>query len=80
MIACPCCHHLTLAEADCFEICPVCFWEDDGQNETDADEKRRGPNGGFSLTQARRNYRTIGASDARFLTDVRLPRPDEIPD
>lgn len=31
---CPCCGFLTLDERGTFEICPVCFWEDDGQEAT----------------------------------------------
>lgn len=27
--ACPCCGCLTLAERGAYDICPVCFWEDD---------------------------------------------------
>jgi hypothetical protein len=38
-----------------FEICPVCFWEDDGQDDPDADVVLGGPNGQLSLTQARNN-------------------------
>ncbi|MFF1770133.1 CPCC family cysteine-rich protein [Streptomyces sp. NPDC058249] len=29
---CPCCGFLTLDERGSYEICPVCFWEDDGQD------------------------------------------------
>lgn len=28
-----------------YEICPVCFWEDDGQGDQDADAVPRGPPG-----------------------------------
>ena len=50
---CPCCGHLTLNERASFEICEVCDWEDDGQDDADADIVRGGPNGGLSLTAAR---------------------------
>ncbi|MDB5675027.1 MAG: hypothetical protein JWM65_2009 [Sphingomonas bacterium] len=80
MNACPCCRNLTLRDGYDFEVCPVCFWEEDGQGDADADEIRGGPNGALSLTQARQNYRKIGACDTRFLTNVRSPQPDEIPD
>jgi Cysteine-rich CPCC len=30
---CPCCGCLTLDDRRRFEICSVCFWEDDGQDE-----------------------------------------------
>ncbi|MFI8189745.1 CPCC family cysteine-rich protein [Streptomyces sp. NPDC085946] len=29
---CPCCGFLALGERSTFEICSVCFWEDDGQD------------------------------------------------
>jgi len=77
---CPCCGNLTLGERGGFDICPVCFWEDDGQDDPHADEVWGGPNGGLSLTEARTNYRRIGASDERALRHVRPPRPDEIPE
>jgi hypothetical protein len=59
-------------------MCPVCWWEDDGQDDHDADEVRGGPNGEFSLTQARQNYRQFGTYDTRFISSVRKPRPDEL--
>lgn len=74
---CPCCHRLTLDERGGFEVCPVCFWEDDGQDDHDADMVRGGPNRALSLTQARANYLRVGASDERSLPHVRPPRPEE---
>ena len=77
---CPCCGCKTLGERGGYEICPVCFWEDDGQDDHDADVVHGGPNGRLSLTQARANYRRLGACEERFVKDVRPPRPDELPD
>jgi hypothetical protein len=42
-LRCPSCGCRTLGERDGFEICPVCFWEDDGQDDHDADVVRGGP-------------------------------------
>jgi hypothetical protein len=75
---CPCCNYLTLCGRAGFEICPVCFWEDDGQDDHDADDVRGGPNGTLSLTKARMNYREYGASELRRLPNVRKSRPEEI--
>lgn len=75
---CPCCGYLTLCGRAGYEICPVCFWEDDGQDSHDADEVRGGPNGSLSLTQARQNFREFGASDRKSLGRVRKPKPEEI--
>jgi hypothetical protein len=75
---CPCCLHLTLHERGGFEVCPVCFWEDDGQDDVNADEVRGGPNGSLSLTAARGNFRQFGAADADDLHLVRAPIEAEI--
>lgn len=58
-------------------MCPVCWWEDDGHDDADPDVVRGGPNGDLSLARARGNYREVGASDPRFVTNVRKPTPDE---
>ncbi len=77
MTNCPCCNARTLPAGGDFEICPVCYWEDDGQGDEDADEVRGGPNGELSLTAARENYAKFGASDRRFLALVREPLEEE---
>ena len=59
--ACPCCGYLTLPKLGDDEICPVCFWHDDGQDDPRADEVWGGPNYSLSLTQARANFARIGA-------------------
>jgi hypothetical protein len=76
---CPCCGYLTLDERGHHDICPVCFWEDDGQDEHDARIVRGGPNGNLSLSQARRNFADFGANRERDLPHVRDPRPEEHP-
>ena len=77
--ACPCCGFLTLRERGRFEICPVCSWEDDGQDDADASVVRGGPNGSLSLEDARKNFRQFGACDERSTGSVRTPSDDEIP-
>lgn len=79
MFACPCCFHRTIERPASFEICPICSWEDDGQGEADADVVRGGPNKDFSLTAARINYWTLGASDPDAVGGVRPPHLEEIP-
>jgi len=78
-VRCPCCASRTLRERGVDDICQVCWWHDDGQDDVDADEVRGGPNGNISLTQARASYREIGASDPRFVGHVRRPTPSEAP-
>jgi hypothetical protein len=75
---CPCCKYKTLHERGGFGICPVCWWEDDGQDEYDAEEVRGGPNGMLSLRQAQENFKKFGASDKPFVVRARKPLPDEL--
>lgn len=79
-LRCPCCGYKTLDERGTFDICAVCFWEDDGQDEDDADDVWGGPNGEISLTEGRSNYKEFGASREKYLSHVRLPRSDELLD
>ena len=82
-IKCPCCGNYYVV-ADFYderyigEICPICYWQYDvvGQEkETIA----IGPNK-VSLIEARENYKNFGASEARFIENVRKPTMDELPD
>lgn len=73
---CPCCGYRTLHEGPGdYDLCPVCFWEDAG------DQLRwpmlaDGPNG-ISLIEAQRNFVEIGACHADSLGQVRKPKPGE---
>lgn len=53
---CPCCGYRTLDELGHFDICDICWWEDDGQTDADADKVYGGPNEDLSLTKARANF------------------------
>ena len=77
--ACPCCGFLTLDARGEHEICQVCFWEDDGQDDHDATVVRGGPNKDLSLTRARNNFAAFGASAERHLGHVRPPHDEEHP-
>ncbi len=79
MEPCPCCGYLTLNERGVWDICQVCYWEDDGQDDHNADMVLGGPNGVLSLTQARVNFRACGACEERYLVHVRPPRSEELP-
>jgi methylenetetrahydrofolate reductase (NADPH) len=78
-LPCPCCYCLTLSERGSFEICPVCFLEDDGQDDQDAAVARGGPNGTMSLVDGRANFRAFGACDKPALSHVRRPYAHELP-
>lgn len=54
---CPCCNYPTLLGRISYEICGLCDWEDDGQDDDDMDEVAGGPNSNYSLTEARRNFK-----------------------
>jgi methylenetetrahydrofolate reductase (NADPH) len=78
-LRCPCCQCKTLGVRGAYEICAVCFWEDDDQDDYDADVVRGGPNGSLSLTEGRANYRAFRASREEDLPHVREPYPHELP-
>ena len=75
---CPCCGYPTINGRGHYEICPLCFWEDDGQDDEDRaphrihatpNEVAEGPNHDYSLTEARENF-------ARYMT---MYRPTDEP-
>jgi len=77
MFACPCCGFLTLPTRTDWDLCPVCFWEDDPSQA--ADESDPAGANGLSLQDARTNYALIGAIHESFIDKVRAPEPQEIP-
>lgn len=70
---CPCCGYRTLSAPGALALCPVCWWEDDGQEDADAAEVRLTVNGQLSLAEARRHFAVCGAAHPRFLPYVRKP-------
>lgn len=75
---CPCCGYYTFDnELDgSYDICEVCFWEDDPiQLE---DPRYEGGANGVSLIQARENYKKLGASRHEMIPYVRKPYPNEL--
>jgi hypothetical protein len=77
MVKCQVCGYKTISEHGSFEVCEVCFWEDDGIY-VNSDEIKGGPNGDLSLNQARKNYQEFGAVEKRFINDVRKPIASEM--
>lgn len=75
---CPCCKFKTLDGRNHYEICSVCFWEEDGQDDDDAGEVKGGPNNILSLTQARINFAECGACEPDMVCNVRPPTPEEL--
>jgi hypothetical protein len=74
---CPCCGARTLRNPESMELCPVCWWEDDGQDSADDAEIRLTVNGDLSLREARQNYQSCGAAHPRFVRYVRKALPAE---
>lgn len=71
MVECPCCGYLTLGEAGSYEICAVCFWEDDGGDGT-------GPNH-MTLAEGQENFQRLGAVREDLVRMVRPSLPEEHP-
>jgi hypothetical protein len=73
---CPCCGHIVFDEPPgSYEVCPICFWEDD-----DVQLRHPAMSGGAnkpSLINAQANFRAIGAVEPRLVQHVRGPQPDE---
>jgi hypothetical protein len=59
LLVCPCCDYLTLTERGQYEICEVCFWEDDG---TQSPDGYSAPNRLF-LVMGQENFLKLGACD-----------------
>jgi len=66
---CDCCDYYTIPDGNDYEICPVCFWEQDtfGISEPDA---LSGANHGLSLREGRKNFLLFGACAAEFKANV----------
>lgn len=56
-VLCPCCDYLTLEQRYSDEICYLCDWQDDGQDTANEDEVWGGPNGDYSIAEARGNFK-----------------------
>ena len=71
LYCCPCCGYATLGKPDAYEICAVCGWEDDSQDDPEHKENWGGPNH-VSLEQARINFIVTGQSEVTR----RMPQRD----
>ncbi len=77
---CPCCGFYTfrIGPDSEYDICPVCYWEND--KEQNEDEDYEGGANNVSLNQARENYAAFGACEERFIDKVRDPIDEEMGD
>jgi hypothetical protein len=69
LLQCPCCDYFTLEQRADWDICPVCFWEDDG-HDLDRQDERSGCNRELTLRQARENFMRLGACESRLVQYV----------
>ena len=53
LFTCPSCGYPTLEERSTYDVCDICNWEDDGQDDPQADEIWGGANYKLSLTDSR---------------------------
>ncbi|MFL9834099.1 CPCC family cysteine-rich protein [Chryseobacterium terrae] len=66
IVQCNCCGYFTISERGQYEICNVCFWEDDGSFEL---FENSGPNH-ITLDEGRANFLKFGACEERFIKNV----------
>lgn len=74
---CPCCEYKTLPSKGEYDICPVCFWEDDGNNDP---VSYSSPNH-MTLAQGRKNFTEFGTmsqSSLQFVEPDRLEKYSKI--
>lgn len=65
---CPCCDYFCFQRRGAHDICPVCYWEDDGQDMGQLDVVSSFNH--LTLRQARLNFASFGASDQAALSLV----------
>jgi hypothetical protein len=72
----PCCGYFAYKEEpDSYEICEICFWEDDLVQLRDV--SFAGGTNRPSLLEAQKNYAEFSAKDQLALPFVRQPRPSD---
>jgi hypothetical protein len=75
---CNCCGYNTLTQFPdgTYEVCEICYWEDD-KTQTDNPDYVSGANN-VSLNEARSNYEQSGVSDLALLQYVRKASANDI--
>jgi hypothetical protein len=72
---CPCCGYLTIHGLGHYEICPVCYWEDDPTQSKD--DRYCGGANIISLREARKNFEEFGACSKELIINTRTPYEEE---
>lgn len=75
--ACPCCGYKTFTQQPngTYDICQVCFWEDDPIQLEDSNYE--GGANSVSLRQGQKNFIAFGACDREMIEFVRPATEDE---
>jgi len=78
--ACSCCGYKTFSHKPngSYDICEVCYWEDD-PIQLEKPDYKDGANP-MSLRQAQMNFQRFGACEKAMLPNVRRPTADEARD
>ena len=69
LLQCDCCDYFTIPEGCDYEICQVCFWEQDWQGVSDPSEPSCA-NHGLTLQEGRKNFLDIGCCAPQFKSNV----------
>ncbi|WP_425458316.1 CPCC family cysteine-rich protein [Collimonas rhizosphaerae] len=72
LVQCDCCDYFTIAKGGDYEICPVCFWEQDWGGVSKPNQ-HSAANHGLMLSEGRRNFQSFGACLERFKNKVISP-------
>lgn len=74
---CPCCGYKTFSAKPngSYDICEVCFWEDDQTQLGDPDYE--GGANKVSLRQGQKNFVEFGACEREMINNVRQPTNEE---
>ena len=74
---CPCCGYFTFEKKErTYDICPVCFWEDDP--EQFANPTLHSAANHYSLAEAKVNFKHYASCDPELKKYVRGPKKDEL--
>ncbi|MCT4596518.1 MAG: CPCC family cysteine-rich protein [Vallitalea sp.] len=78
MKTCPCCGYKSLEDGSIYDICEICFWEDDIVQFNNPSYE--GGTNRVSLRQAQKNFIDFGACDTDCLDCVRKPTEKDVRD
>lgn len=76
---CPCCGYKTLNSEHEYDICPICYWEEDYFQFEDFDLEG-GANYKVSLRQAQINFIEFGACERDMIRYIRKPNVNDVKD